>query len=278
MHELFESHTLNLVAGSPATGKTTLLLQYLAATMRGESFLGYQPPTEVRPFYIALDKTPRQVRRRFAAIGVDETAFPWVSLISTLRPTLSHIKTEVDGLDPRPNLIVLEAIARLTPNPNDYNAVGDFLSELVPWLDRGGLTMVGTTHSRKYIEPWVAAGDRVMGTSLWRGGGTGTVVAIQPDPKDPSRQIIAVEPRESPKKEVLGQIVEPGKWDFGGEVGVSEAAAVLLAAMPAEFDAGLLEQYRKTLGFGRDKLYRLIGELAEAGLVLREGRGSYVKQ
>jgi DNA repair protein RadA/Sms len=138
-----------LIGGDPGIGKSTLLLQALAALSASEPVL-----------YVSGEESVAQVALRAQRLGIDCTAAPRLKLLAEieLEPILATIGAE------RPRVVVIDSIqtlftGELTSAPGSVSQVRECAAALTRLAKRSGVTVILVGHVTKEGS---LAGPRVL--------------------------------------------------------------------------------------------------------------------
>lgn len=181
---LLHRQSVNLLVGSPSSGKTLLALSQLEEYAAGKGFLGYPAEGDYTPVQLGVISATRTLNDMLHSVQPfpllsSQSVFPieaWNSgdtEISEL-DTLNRIYSKLSETTPqnRPvRLLLIEGIQSLmqTGKVNDNKQVKDFCIRLHKFCETRDVTILGTvgTAKMKKGDYYPLLADRVFGAATW---------------------------------------------------------------------------------------------------------------
>ena len=181
---LLHRQSVNLLVGSPSSGKTLLALSQLEEYAAGKGFLGYPAEGDYTPVQLGVISATRTLNDMLHSVQPfpllsSQSVFPieaWNSgdtEISEL-DTLNRIYSKLSETTPqhRPvRLLLVEGIQSLmqTGKVNDNKQVKDFCVRLHRFCESRDVTILGTvgTAKMKKGDYYPLLADRVFGAATW---------------------------------------------------------------------------------------------------------------
>lgn len=180
---LINRQSINLLIGSPSSGKTQLLFSQLDDYAGGKGFLEIEQPEGTSPVQLGVISASRSLNNLLYTVA----PFPNISSQQTFpievwKPEASF--TDYQALvaawqnlsagtrDNRPvKLLVVEGLQKLMQSnkPNDSKLAGDFCADLQKFCTEKDVAVIGTvgTAKMKKGDYYPLLADRVFGASTW---------------------------------------------------------------------------------------------------------------
>jgi hypothetical protein len=214
--EILPVGEVNLIAGSPGAGKTTLVLQSLRDFVQGRLVLGKTShPAPI--VYISLDRSYQLVCAGLRRAGIPPGTFPAVAAREHNIPyNISAIINWTMARYPGTKLIFIEAMGTLVPKGdlNDYHSVAGFLNECSRQALKHQICLWGSLHvaKTKPNEAYKQPRDKIMGSTAWTGFSATTILVEATNPgeiEDQSRTVFVL-PREGRPYELRMTFTDSG--------------------------------------------------------------------
>ncbi len=284
--------TVNVFAGAPGAGKTTMLADWCRRWQRGQTICGHATNMPTGICYLAGDRGGNAARLIFLQAGVDDlnfyspmedSAFDEATLLNH-RVALDSMRLAIDALNPQPgNVLIIDPAAPfyVPGSSNDPRAVAAMLWALHTIARQRQITIIVVGHFHKqptdpnarYRRPQ----DRISGSGAWSGFSDTQIYLIDPEPPTQPYHILGWVPRQSApedfkfQRDQTGFIPYQSLEDVGVKMPVPEQAYHLLQLIPdgGITSADLLLAAATTLSIGRSIVFRYLKELDVLGVVTR---------
>jgi len=161
---LFPVGSLNMLAGKPKSGKSTLSRQLAVAVSKGQDFLG-RSTVQGQALYFASEELGAHLDEHFDMLGsgADDPNIhtvlrrPGSGFVSRLGDTLKELS------DVR--LVIIDPLVNFTPGTDmdKYGEVAPAMAELVEVAEKYGVSIVCVHHTKKRNTD--EAGDAILGSS-----------------------------------------------------------------------------------------------------------------
>jgi hypothetical protein len=140
--------SLNVLAGKPKAGKSTLARLLALEVARGGQWLGFQCEAAL-VWYLALEDKRSEVRRHFRAMNA--TGAESLRLVFPHRPTNLLAELQVLAARERPGLIIVDTLQRLirARDLNDYAEVTTKLTPILTLARETGAAVLLVHHAGK---------------------------------------------------------------------------------------------------------------------------------
>ena len=191
---ILPKHEIHLVGGPSHAGKTTLVMQTIAAWSKGKDVFGHE--SHPAPYcYLACECTGVTVRSTLNRLEIPPEDFTFASLIDETESTEFDAALQV-ARRTKPDLEVLfiDGIHRLcNGKSNDDHAVGNFLATINRRLVTDNLTIIGIGNSTKVKgdDHFLNPRERFRGSGAW-GTGTRTMIIVERARTDDLRNLARV--------------------------------------------------------------------------------------
>jgi len=217
IESLTPRHELSLFAGASGVGKTTLLLQAVAALQRGQPFFGMETDPTVKVGYFAADRTWDAYLQVATSMGVDNDRLSVISLIDSLHipgvdlTTLHNNPSRIlyNGLawlhQQQCNFIIVDPlILFLGCDVRSYHQVAAGLIAISRWCKLHQVTILGTHHAAKartdygYKRPQ----DRISGSAALLGFSSTQIFLDAPNENDLTYYRLTIVSHTAPMQEL----------------------------------------------------------------------------
>lgn len=284
--------TVNVFAGAPGAGKTTLFADWCRRWQHGKTICGHATNMPTGICYLAGDRGGNAARRIFVHAGVtdinfyspmEDPAFDEATLLNH-RLALDIMRSAINALNPQPgSLLNIDPAAPfyVPGSSNDPRSVAAMMWALHTIARARQITILVTGHFHKqptdpnarYRRPQ----DRISGSGAWSGFSDTQMYLIDPEPPDQPYHILGWVPRQSApedfkfQRDGTGFVPYQSLEDVGVRMPVPEQAYRLLQLIP---DTGiptsdLLVTAETTLTLKRAMVFRYLKELAAVGVITR---------
>lgn len=171
---------VSILSGASGAGKTTLIVQLLAAIVAGEdSWFGHHINHPVRIAYVAADRTWESYAELAERAALDTSRLQVRSLVDDESIDVTRLERDsmqllhgLIGSFDSPDLIVVDPmVVFLGVDPNKYNSVAPRLIQMGRWCKAGGYTILATHHATKARTDYSfkRPQDRISGSSALLG-------------------------------------------------------------------------------------------------------------
>ena len=306
---LLPQHELHLIYGPIAHDNSLLALQLLDDWSAGADVFG--EVSHPVPFcYVGCERSISAISAGLGALGIDDRAFPFISLIGVHRTTdvnygyghelngheitekarfplaanvdraLANARQRVNDLQ----LLVLDGMYSLAlGKTNDYREAAHFLTDVVYLCRHRRVTILGivSTVKSREGEGYTLPQHRIHGSGAW-GSISQTQILIEPgrpsQPTDLSRRITVMPPFGGP------QLYQYTKDAQSGRLLLASTGSYITGEMDAWFTQQSAQETFSTQellaictqrGISRATLYRWIDTQVVLGTLERLGRGQY---
>lgn len=244
---LAPKHEVSILAGASGAGKSTFLMQALAALQQNQPIFGQiEAQPDIRVAWLATDRSSHGLEMKARAAGVD-----WGRV---------HVEGIIgQGYGPRiatnPRSVMQEMLARCLPcdliiidplinlsgeDPRMYHKMFGFLVTLADWAYTNQVTIIGTHHANKARTDYsfVRPQDRINGSGGILGFTSTQMILLEPEKGEACYQFHAIPHEHAPIQLTLTRRPEhsdvgPGLFDlFTGEVAELRDADILRAFPP----------------------------------------------
>ncbi len=284
--------TVNVFAGAPGAGKTTMLADWCRRWQLGKTICGYAINVPTGICYLAGDRGANAARRIFLDAGVtdlnfyspmEDSLFDEATLLNH-RVALEIMRAAIDAINPQPgNLLNIDPAAPfyVPGSSNDPRAVAAMLWALHTISRQRQITInvIGHFHKQptdpqqRYRRPQ----DRISGSGAWSGFSDTQIYLIDPEPPQQPYHILGWVPRHSApedfkfQREKIGFVPYQSLEDVGVQMPVPEQAYRLLKLIP---DDGLqtiqlMAAAEAELGLKRSIVFKYLKDLDAMGVVTR---------
>jgi hypothetical protein len=280
--------SITLTGGAPLAGKTTLILQWLAAWKAGLPFLGYPPGAYLPWVYLALDKQLDDMANDLNKVGLNPDECDFHSLHDDADPswqewflTGNEKKRIPLVIKPEHRLVVIDCGTFFASSINDKKSVRRFLSPFCRWLRDTGRSSWLTGHERKYLRAGETdPGDRFEGSNYWRGGATICTMSVWSDEPvtAPNHRMVAVSPRRGEKRVLKAAFDETGLLAF--ELlpdSFSKDVQRFFFKSPEKFPTGQALVLGQWLGYKERTVKGWLQELSTSGWLVQPKYGHWEK-
>lgn len=183
MPEIIESilpeKEVSILAGASGAGKTTLIMQALAAMQKGQEVFGHRCPADLRIGYIAADRSWRSYQRTAEMSSLDLSKIgvraliddPAINLNNFEKSPLDELERLIGSLLPLDLVVVDPLVVFLGVDTNKYHLSAARLIRLNKLCLANDITILGTHHATKARSDYSfkRAQDRISGTSALLG-------------------------------------------------------------------------------------------------------------
>lgn len=275
---------LLILAGRPKIGKSWLALALALAAVFGGKFLGRFAAVRSGVLYLALEDSPRRIKKRLLALNV--TSCPGgLGFLFTL-PRLDAGGAE--ALDawlaehPDVHLVVIDTLNRVrSPRPKNldpYQHDAEEIGKLQAVATRRGVSLVILHHDRKAdAEDWL---DRISGT-LGVAGTADSIMLLERD-RGSANGRLRVTGRDLEDEPDLSLEFVRGLWHVigpGDLLDLSPERRKIIDALPEAGDGLSPTQIKLKAHLPSvDTVKHALPALEAAGLVLRARHGKYLRK
>lgn len=190
---------INLLAGPPGVGKTTLALQIGTDIQDGIAVWGRRTfPTGM--VIVSLDRSSNAHQRMIGNMSIPSSRFAFFSA-RNIETSIEIIIRTCANQFPQHKLLFIDGFATLCDGPSDYLRSSQFLRIAGTHCEQYGRTILGSVHSAKTKEGehYTNPRQRILGSVAWAGFADLIVTMDPAKPDDPEDlvRIVHVLPRLS---------------------------------------------------------------------------------
>jgi hypothetical protein len=271
---------LSLLVGRPKLGKSWMGLDICIAIAGGRFCLGERKPTEGDVLYCALEDNPRRLRRRIDWL-LPPKSHAWPERLTLATEWRRLDKGGVDDLQewaesvPKPRLIVLDTLAGVRPVrvQNGYTEDYESVVTLHRLANKLGIGILVLHHTRKMEADDPI--DTVSGT-LGLPGCADTILVLNRTSQGTTLYVRGRDVEEAEHAMTFDKI--GCRWTILGdatEVHRSKERGSILAALWEASEPLSPQEIAIAAGMPRGNVDRLLHHMANAGEVVKIGRGQY---
>lgn len=180
LHPILPRNEVSILAGASGAGKTTLIMQMIAAVQKNTPFFGFSPGSHPWKLgYIVADRAKDSALHWATRGGVDTSQLGMRSLVDDSSISLAKLSTSpmdllfelAESLLPLDLLVVDPMIVFLGGDTKQYNQNAAKLILLNRWAKKHDVTILGTHHAAKARTDYgfKRPQDRISGTSALLG-------------------------------------------------------------------------------------------------------------
>lgn len=284
--------TVNVFAGAPGAGKTTMLAAWYRRWQLGKTICGHATNMPTGICYVAGDRGANAARLIFLQAGltdlnfyspIEDSSFDQDTLLNR-HVALAIMRTAIEAVDPQPgNILTIDPAAPfyVPGSANDARPVAAMLWALHVIARELQITIIVIGHFHKqpsdpnarYRRPQ----DRISGSGAWSGFSDTQMYLIDPEPPHQDYHILGWVPRQSAPESFKfrreGGLFVPHQSleDVGVQMPVPEPAYRLMALVPDEGipTVQLVATAESLLGMSRSASFRYLKELETLGVITR---------
>lgn len=293
---VIDFRTVNILAGAPGVGKTTMFAEWCARWRDGRTICGLPTHAPTGLFYLSSDRgghstnkllNHHQLLDNYTVYynPLDDPSFDRRLLgnanvsLETLRWCLKQFATPII---PGSHLAIDPAAPFFVPgSQNEPRAVGRLLWELHIIARELQCTIFILAHFSKQLadasQRYTRPQDRISGSGAWSGFSDTQIYMVDPEPPAQPYHLLGWNPRHAPPAQFKfvrdGQVFVPyhSLEDVGAKYAVPESARALFLLIP---DAGcptseLESAATALLGISRASLFRYLKVLEAKGVIER---------
>jgi archaellum biogenesis ATPase FlaH len=269
--------SLNMIAGKPKSGKSTLVRQLASCIAKGTDFLG-RSTTKGEVLYFASEELGAHLVEHFQLLDINDGIHvvlrrPGVGFVSRLAATLKQL--------PDVKLVIIDPLVNFLPNVDmdNYGQTAPALADLVETAEKRGVVILAIHHLKKRATE--EAGDAILGssaivaamcTSIFLTGEMGDMRKIRTSQRYGSRlDYTELEFDESKRVFSIGHSVKSQQ-----EKRVTSTKETYLSNIVAHISDNPGIDQRTLLGLvgGNTKgILTAVNDLIEQGKIRREGKG-----
>jgi hypothetical protein len=203
-----------LLAGISSAGKSRFAIPALIMHKAGLPVLGLASHPE--PWcLVSRDRTLLEVQESIVSLGFNPEDVPIVPAFGAHSKSFNLIMQDIEKLGVK--LVFWEGIDMMVRNPNNPFEVGEFLSSLTAYCEKG-LTVLGSTGVAKLKpnETYQNPRQLVSGSTIWeRCTGTNfVIVPIAPKDIEDGRRLLYASVKNESSFAVVGEFGERGVLTF----------------------------------------------------------------
>lgn len=153
--------SLNMIAGKPKSGKSTLVRQLASCVAKGTDFLG-RSTSKGEVLYFASEELGAHLIEHFELLDIKEGIHvvlrrPGVGFVTRLAATLKQM--------PDVKLVIIDPLVNFLPNVDmdNYGQTAPALADLVEAAEKRGVVILAIHHLKKRATE--EAGDAILGSS-----------------------------------------------------------------------------------------------------------------
>lgn len=269
--------SLNMIAGKPKSGKSTLVRQLASCVAKGTDFLG-RSTSKGEVLYFASEELGAHLTDHFRLLNINEGIHvvlrrPGTGFVSRLTATLKQM--------PDVRLVIIDPLVNFLSNVDmdNYGQTAPALADLVEAADKRGVVILAVHHLKKRATE--EAGDAILGssaivaamcTSIFLTGEMGDVRKIRTSQRYGSRlNYTELEFDETTRAFSIGQSVKSQQERR-------------VAGTKETYRSNILAHINRNPGIDQTTLLSLVGgntkgilgavgELIQQGDIRREGKG-----
>jgi hypothetical protein len=298
---VLDFQTVNVFAGAPGAGKTTLTAEWLLRMYDGRTICGLPTGKPTAVYYLSTDRSGHSTKRLFATHNLPDDYLIYYNPIDDPQFDLRQLRNSqialdtlrwcVDRLNPQPGSLLCTDPAApffVPGSPNDPRAVAVLMTTLHVIARERQITILVYAHfgkqsadqSQRYRRPQ----DRIAGSLAWSGFSDAQMFLVEPEPPQQPYHIFGWNPRHSApaefKFERRGPVFVPYRAleDVGAKIQIPANAAATFMLIPVQgiATADLWAAVGTTLGVHRATFFRYLDRLEELGAISRTH--GYVKR
>jgi archaellum biogenesis ATPase FlaH len=275
---LFPVGSLNMLAGKPKSGKSTLVRQLAGCVAKGTEFLG-RSTSKGEVLYFASEELGAHLSEHFQLLDIDQGVHtvlrrPGAGFVARLEATLK--------LNPEVKLVILDPLVNFLPgvDMDSYGEIAPALADLVEMAERCGIVILAVHHMKKKATE--EAGDATLGStavmaamcsSLFLTGEMGDVRKIRSSQRYGTRlEFTELAFDENTRAFSIGELVKTLREKRTGNIMEAHRSNVLrhINDNPDIDQSKLLE----LVGCSKPSLLGILAELTEQGRIMRDGKGA----
>ena len=269
--------SLNMIAGKPKSGKSTLVRQLASCVAKGADFLG-RSTSKGSVLYFASEELGAHLSEHFQLLGIGEGIH-----IVLRRPGTGFVSRLATALKQMPDikLVIIDPLVNFLPgvDMDNYGQIAPALADLVEVAEKRGVVLLAVHHLKKRATE--EAGDSILGssaiiaamcTSIFLTGEMGDTRRIRTSQRYGSRlDYTELEFDESTRSFSIGQSVKSSQEKRAAGTREIYGGSII---HHANGKPGIGQQeLQGLLGCSKPTLLPLLGELMEQGKIRREGKG-----
>ena len=269
--------SLNMIAGKPKSGKSTLVRQLASCIAKGSEFLG-RSTSSGEVLYFASEEIGAHLVEHFQLLSISDGIHvvlrrPGDGFVSRLSATLKQM--------PEVKLVIIDPLINFLPgiDMDNYGQIAPALADLVEVAEKRGVVVLAIHHLKKRATE--EAGDSILGssaiiaamcTSVFLTGEMGDTRKIRTSQRYGSRlDYTELEFDESIRAFSIGQSVKSLQEKRADGTKENYRSSIL---HHTNFKPGIGQQeLQGLLGCSKPTLLSLLKELIEQGKLRREGEG-----
>ena len=288
VQNLLPAREVSILAGASGVGKSTFLMQMVAAIVNGETaFMGHDISHPQRVAYIAADRTFDSYTELAARVGLDLRRLQTRSLVDD--DTIDVTRLERDPMEllmsmiasfRSPTLVIIDPmVIFLGVDPNRYQQVAPRLIRMGRWCRANNYTIMATHHATKARSDYsfMRPQDRISGSSALLGFTSSQLFLSGPDEiKKPYAEFIAVNHNAPPEVIKLARN-DRGLFAPWRAESVNEALTPLILSAVAKKGAPMSKkEIEAATRIDPNTLGGLLDALVDAEVLSGKGKTGYV--
>jgi hypothetical protein len=156
--------SLNMLAGKPKSGKSTLVRQLAACVAKGDDFLG-RSTTKGDVLYFASEEIGAHLAEHFGLLGISKAEDGVHTVLR--RPGINFVSRLVETLKIMPDvrLVIVDPLVNFLPgvDMDNYGMIAPALADMVEGAAKNGVSILVVHHTKK--RDTAETGDSVLGSS-----------------------------------------------------------------------------------------------------------------
>jgi hypothetical protein len=275
---LFPVGSLNMLAGKPKSGKSTLVRQLAGCVVKGTKFLG-RATSKGEVLYFASEELGAHLSDHFQRLGIEDGVRtvlrrPGAGFVARLEATLK--------LNPEVRLVILDPLVNFLPEVDidSYGEIAPALGDLVEMAETSGIVILAVHHTKKKVTQ--EAGDATLGStavmaamcsSLFLTGEMGGARKIRSAQRYGTRlDFTELIFDENSGAFSIGELVKTQREKRTGNILEAHRSNVLRYIN----DNAGIDQSRllDLIGCSKPSLVSILAELSEQGRIIRDGKGT----
>lgn len=277
---------LNMIAGRPKVGKSTLALQLAVALTTGSEFFGHALSVS-EALYVALEDSHRRLKTRqelmLNGIPAPAQLSFWLEAPTRMPALIEQIESVWRSVAEEPRLLVIDTMMRAIPKESKGQDAYDFWAEnlglLHTYAHDHSLCVLLVHHTTKKEYDSMRGGDE-LDTVLGSTSITGTMdsILILKQENDAGGGVLMLKGRDVPRQEFpMSFDQDRFQWrleEIDPLYDQSQKRIQILSAV-AEGNSNLKDILHATGLPNENSVHNMLTKCVQAGLLIKVARGQY---